>query len=42
VTDHRIGLSLNKLNLVMQGEFDEIIETLITEEQNKLMGELKI
>ncbi|MBW8270401.1 peptide chain release factor 1 [Caldovatus aquaticus] len=33
VTDHRIGLTLHKLDRVMLGEFDEIIEALIAEDQ---------
>lgn len=42
VTDHRIGLTLNKLEIIMQGELDEIINGLIVDEQTKLMNELKI
>lgn len=42
VTDHRIGLSLNKLDLVMQGQFEEIISALTVDEQTKLMEQLKI
>ena len=30
VTDHRIGLTLYKLENIMQGELDEIIEKLVT------------
>ena len=30
VTDHRIGLTLHKLNEIMEGELDEIIDTLST------------
>ncbi|MGD9412899.1 MAG: peptide chain release factor 1, partial [Desulfobacterales bacterium] len=30
VTDHRIGLTLYKLENIMQGELDEIIEKLTT------------
>ncbi|MEL7568336.1 MAG: peptide chain release factor 1 [Dehalobacterium sp.] len=33
VTDHRIGLTLHKLEWVLQGELDEIIEALITTDQ---------
>ncbi len=29
VTDHRIGLTLNKLDRVMNGELDEIINALV-------------
>ena len=30
VTDHRVGLTLHKLDVVMEGELDEIIEALTT------------
>ena len=33
VTDHRIGLTLYKLNLVIDGDLDEIIDALITADQ---------
>ena len=33
VTDHRIGLTLHKLDWILQGELDEIIEALSTNEQ---------
>ena len=40
VTDHRIGFTLKQLDRVMDGEIDEIIEALITEDQRrKLSGE---
>ncbi len=40
VTDHRIGFTLKQLDRVMEGELDEIIEALITEDQAlKLRGE---
>ena len=35
VTDHRIGLTLHKLNAVLNGELDEIIDALITADQAK-------
>lgn len=39
VTDHRIGLTLNTLDKVMQGDIEKIIESLITEDQKlKLAG----
>lgn len=37
VTDHRIGLTLQKLDQILQGKLDEIIDTLVVEEQAKLM-----
>ena len=33
VTDHRIGLTLHKIDRVMMGEFDEIIDALIAEDE---------
>jgi peptide chain release factor 1 len=33
VTDHRIGLTLHKIDRVMLGEFDEIFDALTTEDQ---------
>jgi peptide chain release factor 1 len=33
VTDHRIGLTLHKLDLILDGDLDEIIENLITQKQ---------
>ncbi len=42
VTDHRIGLTLNKLEIIMQGELDEIIDALIADEQTTLMANFKI
>ncbi len=41
VTDHRIGLTLNKLDTIMQGDLDEIINALITNEQTTLMINFK-
>jgi peptide chain release factor 1 len=40
VTDHRIGLTLHQLNLVMEGALDEIINSLVTHYQaEKLKSE---
>jgi len=39
VTDHRINLTLYKLDRVIEGEFDEIIDALITDHQQKLMAQ---
>ena len=33
VTDHRIGLTLYKIDAVMDGELDELIDALITADQ---------
>ncbi len=34
VTDHRIGLTIQKLDQILQGKMDEIIDALILEEQS--------
>ncbi|MGM0901407.1 peptide chain release factor 1 [Mesobacillus maritimus] len=34
VTDHRIGLTIQKLDQILQGKMDEIIEALIMEDQS--------
>lgn len=39
VTDHRINLTLYKLDRVIEGEMDEIIDALITDHQSKLLAE---
>ncbi len=39
VTDHRINLTLYKLDRVMEGELDEIIDALITDHQQKLLAQ---
>lgn len=41
VTDHRIGLTLNKLDQVIEGNLDEIIFALITEEERKKIENLE-
>ena len=33
VTDHRVGLTLHRLDQVLQGDLDEIIEALIAADQ---------
>lgn len=38
-TDHRIGLTLYKLDAIMQGDVDEIIEALITDHQTTQMSQ---
>jgi peptide chain release factor 1 len=40
VTDHRINLTLYKLDRVMLGDLDEIIDALTTDHQIKLLTEL--
>ena len=42
VSDHRIGLTLYKIEAIMNGDIDEIIDALITTDQSeklKLQGE---
>jgi len=40
VTDHRIGLTIKQLDRIMEGAIDEVIDALITEDQNRaLRGE---
>jgi len=38
VTDHRINLTLYKLDQIMDGELDEIIEALVTRHQTELLA----
>ncbi|TGQ45921.1 MULTISPECIES: peptide chain release factor 1 [unclassified Mesorhizobium] len=42
VTDHRINLTLYKLDRVMMGELDEIIDALIADHQSKLLADMGI
>ena len=39
VTDHRINLTLYKLDRVMEGELDEVIDALIADHQSALLAE---
>ena len=41
VTDHRIGLTLNKLDKIMAGDLDEIIEALIVADQTQKLEQLR-
>lgn len=41
VTDHRIGLTLNKLDRIMNGELDEIIDALVIADQAEKMEQLR-
>lgn len=38
VTDHRIGLTLNKLDRIIEGDLEEIIESLINEDQKRKLA----
>ncbi|HVW56393.1 MAG TPA: peptide chain release factor 1 [Rhizobiaceae bacterium] len=40
LTDHRINLTLYKLDRVMEGELDEIVDALTADHQSKLMAEV--
>jgi len=39
VTDHRINLTLYKLERVMEGELDELVTALIADQQSRLLAE---
>ena len=38
VSDHRIGLTLQKLDIIMEGKLDEIVEALIAQEQKEILA----
>ncbi|KFB08981.1 peptide chain release factor 1 [Nitratireductor basaltis] len=40
ITDHRINLTLYKLDRVMEGDLDEVIDGLISDHQSKLLAEI--
>ncbi|WP_058308713.1 peptide chain release factor 1 [Gracilibacillus massiliensis] len=40
VTDHRIGLTIQKLDQILEGKMEEIVEALIIEEQAKKMEQI--
>ncbi|GAA0290341.1 peptide chain release factor 1 [Gracilibacillus halotolerans] len=40
VTDHRIGLTIQKLDQILEGKLDEVIDALIIEEQTNKMEQL--
>ena len=39
VTDHRIGLTLYKLDRVLAGELDEVIEALVADERERVLAD---
>lgn len=41
VTDHRIGLTLHKIDAVLGGELDEILNALITADQAERLKQVK-
>ena len=40
LTDHRINLTLYKLDRIMEGELDEVIDALIADHQTRLLAEM--
>jgi peptide chain release factor 1 len=42
LTDHRINLTLYKLDRVMMGELDEVIDALIADHQSKLLADMGV
>ncbi|UII55760.1 peptide chain release factor 1 [Cytobacillus spongiae] len=41
VTDHRIGLTIQKLDQILQGKLDEVLDALILEEQSSKLQNLE-
>lgn len=41
MTDHRIGLTLHKLDAVIDGDLEELLEALLTEAQRKKLEAMK-
>ena len=41
VTDHRIGLTLYKIDAIMDGDLDELIDALVTADQARKLKEAK-
>ena len=39
VTDHRIGLTLYKIDSIMDGDLDELIDALVADHQAELLKE---
>lgn len=40
VTDHRIGLTIQKLEQILEGKMDEVIDALLVEEQTKRLEQI--
>jgi len=38
VTDHRVGLTLHKLDRILQGDLDELADALLTDERSQQLG----
>ncbi len=41
VTDHRIGLTIQKLDQILEGKMDDLIDALIIEDQSKLLERME-
>jgi peptide chain release factor 1 len=41
VTDHRIGLTLYRLDEIMEGELDEVIDALVAADQAAKLAEME-
>ncbi|MBT3305396.1 MAG: peptide chain release factor 1 [Alphaproteobacteria bacterium] len=41
VTDHRVNLTIHKLDAVINGDLDEIIETLTTDDESRRLAEIE-
>lgn len=41
VTDHRIGLTIQKLDQILEGKMDDVIDALIIEDQSKLLERME-
>ncbi|WP_177567406.1 peptide chain release factor 1 [Phascolarctobacterium sp.] len=41
VTEHRIGLTLHKLDIVLNGEMDELLDALLTAKQSEQLQQVK-
>jgi peptide chain release factor 1 len=39
VSDHRIGLTVHNLEAILEGDLDQIIDALTSDEQTRLLGE---
>lgn len=42
ITDHRIGLSMHNMNTFLEGEIQEMLDSLISEDQRRLLAEQAI
>ena len=39
VTDHRVGLTLHRLDSILAGDLDEVVETLLIAERDRQLAE---